>query len=440
MFKSFPEETLYAFPVPSVFGIDDTWTALNSGARRKRNGPLAVYIHVPFCSSICHFCGFTRTSKFNNKVISEHTKYAIKELDLIVEKFELEGRRIDSIFFGGGTASLLPTDQIEKLLAAVESKFRIDKQTDFTFEGDVKSLQRSGYIKDLSNLGFKRLSFGIQTTNSDMRSVLNLKPAISEIVEVASTASDYFPEVCADFIYGWPGQTSELLMKDLNYLVSEVPVNSIDLFQFEKLDANPNFMNMLYKANIRDLSTTELQELRRCVIEGLFTADYIEKSSTYFTKLSEPTSPVSYGSCYYGYDESAVIGIGRGAQSFLNGKMWGNALDYKDWRDRLDRGFIPTISYGEYERGEREAVNWPRRGHLPFDSEYLLCNSIYQRKLNNLIELGYIKETLDSYTLTLKGRDWIPSILEFLMSEKQLTSYRREMQRFSDLLTVVDVG
>lgn len=434
MFQTFPNETLYGFPVPSSFGIEETWHRLNSEAVRPRRGPLALYIHIPFCSSICHFCGFTRTDQFDRDVIADHTKMAIRELSIIANHFELTGRRLDSIFFGGGTASLLPLGQVKELLCAATDLFRIDTATELTFEGEALSLRRASYIEHLADFGFQRLSFGVQTTEPGMRSVLNLKPRMTDLIKVVDSARAHFQEVCVDFIYGWPEQSEELLKKDVKVLLSHLAVDSLDVFRFEKLDANPYFMRQLYAAGARDLRTTENQNLRRVLVDQLADAGFNEVSSTYFTRKSDPIAPIGYSTCYYGLDEGGVIGIGRGAQSFLHGKMWGNALNHEDWRQRIAEGFIPTISFGEYAPGEREAVNWPRRGYLPADHIFIATNANYKAKLEHLEDGSLIVKEGARYVLTPEGHDWIPSILEYLMSNEQRTHYHREMDRFSTLL------
>ncbi len=193
-------------------------------------------------------------------------------------------------------------------------------------------------------------------------------------------------------------------------------------------------MRHLYNAGLQDLTTARLQELRRRLVARLEALSYRERGYTYFTRRVTPVSAVGYGSCYYGFDDGGVVGIGRGAQSFVDGAMWGNALDSHHWFDTIAKGRIPAASFAPYAPGEREAVNWPRRGRISRTHPWVAGEPDYAEKLVRLGEAGMIAEAGDDYVLTERGRDWVPSLLEFLMPTRQHARYRRELERFDALI------
>ena len=179
----------------------------------------------------------------------------MREIELAAATLSVEGITVDTVYFGGGTASVLSADQVRRLLAAVSSTFEVARDVELTFEGECLTLKRAGFLPALADMGFDRLSFGVQTMDSGAREVLNLRPTVDELADVASRAAPLFGDVCVDFIFGWPGQTPEMLAGEVAALVSLIEPLSVEVFQFDRLDGSPAFMRSLYAAGLRDPST-----------------------------------------------------------------------------------------------------------------------------------------------------------------------------------------
>lgn len=433
MFSAFPEETVYGYPVPGVFDETLIKQLVQEADPSANDGPLSVYIHIPFCSAICNFCGFTRTSKFKKQDIVQHTDLLIEEMRLVVEQFGVGDRAVHAVFFGGGTASLLPRKDLTRIVETIHRYFNVRGDAEWTFEGDCNSLKKDGFVELLPDLGFQRLSFGVQTVIEGYRKALNLKPSLTDITRLIDRANPLFRDVSVDMIYGWPGQSPSLLSADLNDLLDRTNIASIDLFQFEKLDANPSFLSLLYQNGIADLTTSELQELRRAGLEVLKGRGFSERSYSFFSRNASISGPASYADCYYGFGSGEVLGVGRGAQSFLNGVMWGNSFPADEYAFHVANGSVPMKSFACYRPTERELVNWPRRGTLLLDAVNQDDVPSYDAKLNQLIANGYASRIGSMIKLSEKGRDWVPSILEFLMPPAQHKAYVTETKRFSHL-------
>jgi oxygen-independent coproporphyrinogen-3 oxidase len=358
----------------------------------------------------------------------------VKEIHSVAELLGINGRHLSAVFFGGGTASLLPEQSVREILDSLRCHFIIDQQTEKTFEGECMSLQRSDYLEGIAALGFERLSFGVQTTDIGMRKVLNLRPSLDQLRTLAVRAADLFSDVSVDFIYGWPGQTEKSAVDDLLRLLELLPVMSIDAFQFEKLDANPEFMRVLYSAGVDDCACSDLLEIRSSLIEVLRKQSFRKKSYNFFTKRKTRNEKISYGDCYYGFQDGEVVGFGRGSQSIFGGAVWGSAMEFSLWEQQVAQGILAANSYGAYLPGERELVNWPRKGIIPKMRIQPVADSDYWKKLEFLQTNNYIYADDDKFRLTSLGDNWLPRLLEFLMPIHQRQFYHAEMRRFSSLL------
>jgi len=257
-----------------------------------------------------------------------------------------------------------------------------------------------------------------------MRSILNLRPTRQQLASLSRAASQLFPEVAIDYIYGWPNQTEEFVIRDLSNVIQCLAPTTIDLFQFEPLDARPEFLARMYEAGATLPSSAARQECRRAAVSVLEDSSFCESNYTKFSRQITPISSPSYGSCYYGWNNGQVLGFGRGSQSFFRGGMWGNALGHDEYVHQLAVGNVPIAHFAGYAEGERELVTWPRRGWIASDS----CHETleYSFKLQELSRKGFIFDDSRRCVLTSTGRDWVPSLLHFLMPGDQQRAFDRE--------------
>jgi oxygen-independent coproporphyrinogen-3 oxidase len=409
VFERFPTEATYAYPFADVRDPAIALAELEAADLTPSGSPLALYVHVPYCVHLCHFCGFVRDAVSSPDELHELTGLVIAELGRVAR--HLGRRRLGAIFFGGGTASLLPIDAVEAILEAVTRLFAVEPDAERTFEGECLTLRRPGYLDGLARLGFERVSFGVQTMDPDARRILNLRPDRDALRALAIEARSRFAEVAIDFIVGWPAQTAAAATRDAEELVEAIPATTIEVFPFEPLDAEPTFLRALAEAGAPVLDTAQLQSTHRAAIEVLTGTGFARRGYTVFTRRTAPPPRVSYSACYYGWDDGGVIGVGRGAQSFVDGIMWGNALPRGAYRDAIVEGRLPVADLGRYRRFEREQVTWPRRGWIAADR----CGS----PADELIRHGYVRQAGDRLELTALGQEWVPAIIDHLMPAPQ---------------------
>ena len=165
--------------------------------------PLALYIHWPFCVSKCPYCDF------NSHVRAEVDQAAWRNAlldDLAHEATLLPGRRLGSIFFGGGTPSLMPPATVAALIAAAEAAWGFDGDIEITLEANPSSVEAARFA-DLAAAGVNRVSLGLQALDDAALAFLGRAHGVAEGLAALDTAQTHFGRVSFDLIYARPGQS-----------------------------------------------------------------------------------------------------------------------------------------------------------------------------------------------------------------------------------------
>jgi len=165
--------------------------------------PLALYVHWPFCVSKCPYCDF------NSHVRESVDQAAWREAllaDLRHEAALLPGRRVGSIFFGGGTPSLMPPATVAAVIAAAEAEWGLADDAEITLEANPNSVEVANFA-DLAAAGVNRVSIGVQSFDSEVLDFLGRAHSEDEARRAISTAQEHFARVSFDLIYARPGQS-----------------------------------------------------------------------------------------------------------------------------------------------------------------------------------------------------------------------------------------
>lgn len=431
MFKKLPDDTIYGYPGPAIYANHpQTWGRLSDIRFSDFTwGATSIYIHIPYCFYLCQFCGFVKEQLNSKKQLDDYVELLVKEISNTSRYLEghSEHPPISNVFFGGGTASVLSVSQIERILRSLDRYFDISK-SQLSFEGEAISLGRISYLKELKKLGFNHVSFGIQTLDVKLRSALNIKPTIPQLIRAANNCSEFFEDTTVDFIYGWPGQSLDHLKDDVDHFIENIGVNSVEVFRFEKTDASPLLIKTLSKHGVLCPPTEDLIEQNHHLRTVLNNLNYTEASYNYYQKKMPYSTQASYLDTYYGYDNGSVIGIGRGAQSFYKGVMWGNTFRPDEYAEYISKNKLPVDSIAEYGFDERELVSWPRRGWIN-GNKLKNAPEEYQNKIRSLYHSGFICESDNMLRLTPLGVDWTHSIIDLLAFPANKNSHDMESQR-----------
>ena len=170
----------------------------------------AIYIHIPFCKQACHYCDFHFSTSMKRK--EEIVLALIREIQL--RKNEFHGEIIETIYFGGGTPSVLTNAEILSLIEAVYENFEVIENPEITLEANPDDLSEERIIA-LSETPINRLSIGVQSFFEDDLKLMNRAHNSDEAQKSLAIATKYFDNISVDLIYGIPGLTNEMWLENI---------------------------------------------------------------------------------------------------------------------------------------------------------------------------------------------------------------------------------
>ncbi|PHK02783.1 coproporphyrinogen III oxidase, partial [Nostoc linckia z13] len=174
-----------------------------------------IYIHIPFCRQACHYCDFhfSTSMKKKNEMVDAISR------ELVMRKDELNNETIETIYFGGGTPSVLTNEQISFILAAVHSNFNVISDPEITLEANPDDLSAER-IQELSASQINRLSIGIQSFFEEDLKMMNRAHNADEAEICLAEAVKYFDNISIDLIYGMPGMSNERWLQNVEKAIS----------------------------------------------------------------------------------------------------------------------------------------------------------------------------------------------------------------------------
>ena len=163
-----------------------------------------IYIHIPFCKQACHYCDF----HFSTSLKHKDDMIRALQAEIGWRKDELGNEKIETIYFGGGTPSVLSVDEINKLITAVHQHFEVTPDPEITLEANPDDLSKEK-IKELSQTPINRLSIGVQSFFDDDLLLMNRSHNAQNAYESVAEARKYFDNITLDLIYGIPNMSME---------------------------------------------------------------------------------------------------------------------------------------------------------------------------------------------------------------------------------------
>ena len=322
------------------FNASDYTQAIEAGATANHQQALSLYIHIPFCHSLCYYCGC-------NKIVTRHAHKADEYIDYLVKEIlsranDFNRYQVRQIHFGGGTPSFLSATQLQKILSIIKSTFSCADQIDLGIEIDPRRIAVT-YIDELACLGFNRLSIGVQDVNTDVQEKINRVQSTIFIHELVSRAKmRSFTSVNLDLIYGLPSQTIQAFDKTLDEIIAIDP-DRISLFSYAHLPEQ-----FAAQRKIKDEWLPNAQDkmaLLQLSVNRLTQAGYIFIGMDHFAKpedeLCKALDKGELHRNFQGYTTkqySALLGLGVSSISSIDSIYVQNSKDLKDYYARIDNG------------------------------------------------------------------------------------------------------
>ena len=195
-----------------------------------------IYLHIPFCKQACYYCDFHFSTSLKKK---EEMLLALKT-ELLFRKHELQGQTVETIYFGGGTPSLLSIDELNSLIDEVHKNYSVSTNPEITLEANPDDLTVKR-INDLNNTSINRLSIGIQSFFEDDLKSMNRAHNAQEAKQCLEEATKYFDNITIDLIYGIPnmsvGKWNENLQTAFKYNVNHISAYALTVEPKTALDS-----------------------------------------------------------------------------------------------------------------------------------------------------------------------------------------------------------
>ncbi len=286
-----------------------------------------IYIHIPFCKQACHYCDFHFSTSLKKK--DELVNALTKELELRKEEFK--NVTVETIYFGGGTPSLLTNAELQFIIDSVYKNYTVSNGPEITLEANPDDLSKDRIIT-LSNSPINRLSIGVQSFFESDLKLMNRAHNTKEAKACLEEATKYFDNISLDLIYGIPGASNVQWLENIETALSyNVPHISSYALTVEPKTALAAFIK---KGVVEDVDDEQAHEQFHILKEKLEEAGFVHYELSNFGKdryFSKNNSAYWQGKSY--------LGIGPSAHSF-NGKQRG-------WNVSNNTKYIKAIQQNE---------------------------------------------------------------------------------------------
>jgi len=360
-----------------AFTEADYLTALDHRrqAARLKAQPLSLYVHIPFCESLCYYCAC-------NKIITKHKDRAETYLRYLAREVELHvahlgtGHSVSQLHLGGGTPTFLSDDELRELMAMLRRHFQFVPGGEYSVEVDPRTVDEKR-LAVLAELGFNRLSFGVQDFDPAVqKAVHRVQPAQQVFQLVQAARSLGFESVNVDLIYGLPLQTPESFDRTLAQ-VNELRPDRIALYAYAHLPERFKPQRRIHAAEL-PLPGAKVAMLARSM-DAFMDAGYVYVGMDHFALQGDALAVAKRQGRlhrnFQGYStqpDCDLIALGVSAIGRFGATYSQNAKTMEEYCDALDQGHLPIVRGLALTRDDmlRRAVIMALmcQGHLQFES------------------------------------------------------------------------
>ena len=367
-------------------------------------GDMGLYVHIPFCKQKCMYCDFPAYQNLQDYY--ETYVYAlVQEVDLwISEHPESKERPIDTIYFGGGTPTELSIQQIKMILDKIKSTFTITDDCHMTIESNPGEVDLR-YLTKLVQLGFNRISFGVQTFDDKALAMLHRSHNGEKAKQAVYDAKEAgFADINIDLIYGLPRQSLDDIKRNL-VIVKDLPINHISTYGLQ-VEVGTYLYHLVQKNLISIPSESIDEAMYDTMMEGLKVLGFERYEISNFSKDNFYSR---HNLKYWHYVD--YLGFGAGAHSFYNGVRRSNNRNVMPYIQSVDRYVMPTIDTETItlERAQEDfcflalRTKWGLDEQKFEDTFGVSVYDLFGTTLEDLVSKGLLEYQNASYHLTAEG-------------------------------------
>lgn len=288
-----------------------------------------IYLHIPFCKQACYYCDFHFSTSLKKK--DEFISCLVKELEL--RKEELENDIIETIYFGGGTPSLLTIDEIQLLLKTIHDNYRIISNPEITLEANPDDLTETK-ILELRESPINRLSIGVQSFFEEDLQLMNRAHNAEEAKKSLSVATRHFDNITVDLIYGIPNMTNERWKENLQILF-DLEIKHISSYALT-IEPKTALESFIKQGKYPDVDEKVAREHFDILVEETAKRGFVHYEISNFGK---PNYFSKHNTSYW--QSEKYIGVGPSAHSFNKTHRSWNVANNSKYIKTLEENRLP---------------------------------------------------------------------------------------------------
>jgi len=373
---------------------------------------VGLYIHVPFCQSRCHFCGFY-VRIHRDDWAQAYLDSLQLEIQLHGARRTLDGRPIDTVYFGGGTPTTLAAAQLVQTLGWIRTAFELTLDAEISIEAHPDTITAEG-LHRLGQAGFTRISLGLQS--ADRQELIRLGRRAEErsgLGLVAAARDAGFRSVNLDLIYGLPGQIYDQWMSNVNEVLACHPdhVSCYALTIEEHSHLHVDFK----RDNLPPLDLTLQNQLEDAAAARLAEAGFERYE---ISNYARPGHACRHNLLYWQGED--YLGLGPSAQSYVNGVRFGNLSDLEGYGRILAGGNLPledSVALSPVQR-RREALVFGLRLSQGVSDDLIESEAVdaeWTAQIERLVRDGLLMREPGRLRLTPEGRRMADSVAVMLL-------------------------
>ncbi|HCK64631.1 MAG TPA: coproporphyrinogen III oxidase [Anaerolineae bacterium] len=384
----------------------------------------SIYLHIPFCKHRCAYCDFNTYANQEDS-IPAYVNALIKEIQFVgkqTNKTNQTSSTIKTIFFGGGTPSLLSSGQFDSILSALFSSFNISPNAEITIEANPGTVSPQK-LDSIRKAGINRISFGVQSANTEELKMLEREHNFFDVIEAVSSARKAgFDNLNLDLIYGLPEQTLSTWQTTVKRILDLSPEH-ISAYALTLEHGTP--FGKWAEKGLLPLPNPDLAaDMYEWTCEYLAETGYTQYEISNWALKEERGKKKEYY-CQHNlqyWKSLPYLGLGAGAHGYINGIRYSNVLRIKTYIERLSDSQFPNLEYPL----SSATVNHKKQNVQENMSDYMLNNlrlvevgvaesdfhlrfgsgllDVYQKEIDELIKKNLLERNAGSYRLTKQGR------------------------------------
>jgi len=316
-------------------------------AAARPGKPLSLYVHIPFCESLCYYCACNKIITHDRAKAVKYLGYLLREIDMQASLFAA-GATVEQLHFGGGTPTYLDDAQMGELLGHLRGRYAFapDDVGEYSIEIDPRTVD-ARRIRTLRRQGFNRLSLGVQDFDEDVQRAVNrIQPEALTRDAIAAAREAGFRSVSIDLIYGLPLQNVATMAATLDKVVAAAP-DRISVYNYAHMPQLFKSQKLIRDGDLPD-GATKLAMLGLC-IERLGAAGYVYIGMDHFARPDDELARAQRDGTlhrnFQGYSTHAdidMVACGVSAISAVAGTYAQNEKSLEPYYARIDRGELPV--------------------------------------------------------------------------------------------------